>query len=93
MKKRISKKKNRAAKPVPGPPTFPPSPLTKELGETIIRQWCKETEPSVLEESGCAVCGELVPISRLSRLKAVKKMLGILEAPGVTRIEHKSASH
>lgn len=38
------------------------------------------------------VCGELVPVSQLSRLKAIKKMLGILSAPGVTRIEHKSAS-
>ena len=86
-------KENHPAKPVQGPPAFPPPPLTKELGETIIRQWCKETEPSVLEESGCAVCGELVPISRLSRLKAVKKMLGILVAPGVTRIERKSAAY
>jgi hypothetical protein len=38
------------------------------------------------------VCGELVPITQLSRLKAVKKMLGILAAQGVTRIECKSAS-
>ena len=38
------------------------------------------------------MCGELVPISQLSRLKAIKKMLGILSAPGVTRIERKSAS-
>ena len=79
-------------KPIPDPPAFPPTPLTKELGEAIIRKWCKESEPSLLEESGCAVCGELVPISRLSRLKAIKKMLGILAAPGVTRIEHRSAS-
>ena len=38
------------------------------------------------------MCGELVPISRLSRLKAIKNMLGILVAPGVTRIERKSSS-
>jgi hypothetical protein len=78
--------------PDPAPPTFPPPPLTKELGETIIRRWCEETKPLSLEESGCAVCGELVPITQLSRLKAVKRMLGILAAPGVTRIERKSAS-
>jgi hypothetical protein len=76
----------------PGPPAFPPPPLTKELGETIIRHWCKEAEPSLLEESGCAVCGELVPVPRLSRLKAIKNMLSVLAAPGVTRIERKSAS-
>ncbi|KAF8810294.1 hypothetical protein BYT27DRAFT_7222048 [Phlegmacium glaucopus] len=64
----------------------------KKLGETIIRKWCKETKPSSLEESRCAVCGELVPISQLSCLKAIKKMLGILAAPGETRIEHKFVS-
>ncbi|KAF8809210.1 hypothetical protein BYT27DRAFT_7094612, partial [Phlegmacium glaucopus] len=78
--------------PVSSPSVFPPPPLTKEHSEAIIRNWCKETKPSSLEESGCAVCGELVPISKLSRLKAIKKMLGILAASGVTRIERKSAS-
>ena len=84
----------RGAEPVAGtlPSVFPPSPLTKELGETVIRKWCKETKPSSLEESGCAVCGELVPMSRLSRLKAVKTMLSVLAAPGVTRIERKSVT-
>ena len=72
--------------------TFPPPPLSKELSETIIRQWCEKVKPSLLEESGCAVCGELVPISQLSRLKAIKRMLAILTASGVTRIERKSAS-
>ena len=85
-----------AVDPIPSPPAFPPPPLTKELSETIIQQWpgCrKETKLSWLEESGCAVCGELVPISWLSRLKSVKKMLWIvLAAPGVTQTERKSAS-
>ncbi|KAF8235367.1 hypothetical protein L208DRAFT_1257340 [Tricholoma matsutake] len=65
-------------------PVFPPPPLTKDLSETIIREWCKKSKPSSLEESGCAVCGELVPVVHLSRLKAVKTMLSILVAPGVT---------
>ena len=38
------------------------------------------------------MCGELVPISQLSRLKSVKKILWILAAPGVTRTERKLAS-
>lgn len=82
------------AEPVAGtlPSVFPPPPLTKELGEDVIRKWCRETKPSSLEESGCAVCGELVPVSRLSRLKAIKTMLGVLAAPGVTRIKRKSTS-
>ncbi|KAF8220865.1 hypothetical protein L208DRAFT_1331398 [Tricholoma matsutake] len=62
---------------------FPPPPLTEALKEIIVRDWCKDSKPSSLEESGCAVCGELVPISQLSRLKAIKTMLGVLEAPGV----------
>ncbi|KAF8226550.1 hypothetical protein L208DRAFT_1301285, partial [Tricholoma matsutake] len=33
---------------------FPPLPLTEELSETIVREWCKESNPSTLEESGCA---------------------------------------
>ena len=71
---------------------FPPPALTEELSETIIRNWCKATDPSVLEEAGCAVCGELVPVKQLSRLKAIKKLLNILAAPGVTRVERKSSA-
>ncbi|KAF8220050.1 hypothetical protein L208DRAFT_1543240 [Tricholoma matsutake] len=71
---------------------FPPPPATKELGETIVREWCKESRPSLLEESGCAVCAKLVPVAQLIHLKAIKTMLAILAAPGVTRTEHKSAS-
>ena len=82
----------KCVEPVALSPTFPPLPLTKELSETIIWKWCKETKPSSLEESGCAVCGELVPILQLSHLKAIKKMLGILTAAGVTWIKCKSAS-
>jgi hypothetical protein len=62
-------------------PVFPPPPLTKDLSETIIREWCEKSKPSSLEESGCAVCGELVPVVHLSRLKVVKTMLSILVAP------------
>ncbi|KAF8240889.1 hypothetical protein L208DRAFT_1131710, partial [Tricholoma matsutake] len=36
------------------PAIFPPLPLTEELGETIVREWCKESNPLTLEESGCA---------------------------------------
>jgi hypothetical protein len=40
-----------------------------------------------MEEAGCAVCGQLVPVSRLTRLKGVKNMLHVLYATGVTRFE------
>ncbi|KAF8802339.1 hypothetical protein BYT27DRAFT_7112687 [Phlegmacium glaucopus] len=89
QKKKIAHNLNRTNLNVDIDSVFPPPALTKELSETIIRDWCKATNPSVLEEAGCAVCGELVPVKQLSRLKAIKKMLNILAAPGVTRIEHK----
>ncbi|KAF8233154.1 hypothetical protein L208DRAFT_1268344 [Tricholoma matsutake] len=56
---------------------FPPPPVTEALKEIIVRDRCKDSKPSSLEESGCAVCGELVPISQLSHLKAIKTMLGV----------------
>jgi len=37
------------------------------------------------------VCGELKPIREMSRLKSVKNLLGVLNAPGVTRIERSRA--
>ena len=72
--------------------SFPPPPLSQELSHTVIRNFCKDSVPHKFEESGCAVCGELVPLSNLSRLKSVKGFLNILEAPGVTRIERKQVT-
>jgi len=40
-----------------------------------------------IEEGGCAVCGELVPIEELSRLKAIKNHLHVLKAEGISSIE------
>ncbi|KAF8223702.1 hypothetical protein L208DRAFT_1315591, partial [Tricholoma matsutake] len=71
---------------------FPPTPLTKQLSHAIITDWCNSSKPASLEEAGCAVCGELVPVMQLSHLKGIKGMLGILEAPGVTRVECSSLS-
>ena len=43
-----------------------------------------------IEEAGCAVCGELKPLQKMSHLKSIKNYLGILEAPAVTRIERRT---
>jgi hypothetical protein len=66
---------------------FPPVPLSKHSTSLIVASACKKLTPSYIEESGCAVCGMLAPTRELSRLSAVKNYLGILKAPGVTRVE------
>lgn len=71
-------------------PSFPSEPVTKDRELVIIRSACKRMDPDNFEEVGCAICGELKPRKESSRLKSVKNLLGILEAPGVTRIERKS---
>ena len=70
---------------------FPPPPLTQELNEKIISEFCADSTPDKFQEAGCAVCGQLTPISDLSRLKHMKGMLGVLEARGVTRVERKTS--
>ena len=66
---------------------FPPTPLNNDLSLKIISDFCAGSSPSAIEEAGCAVCGRLVPVSQLTRLKAVKNFLHVLQATGVTRIE------
>ena len=70
--------------------SFPPEPASKDLEHAIVRDACKRMDPQNFEEVGCAVCGELKPRKNTSRLKSVKNLLKVLEAPGVTRIKRKS---
>ena len=70
---------------------FPPPPLIAELNEEIITGFCADSTPDKFQEAGCAVCGQLTPISELSRLKHVKGMLGALEVRGMTRVERMSS--
>jgi hypothetical protein len=72
--------------------SFPPEPASKELEHAIIRDACIRMDPENFEEVGCAVCGELELKKNTSRLKGVKNLLKILEAPGITRMERKSDS-
>jgi uncharacterized protein DUF6570/helitron helicase-like protein/PIF1-like helicase len=66
---------------------FPPSPVDDELSQRIINDFCKDSLPSVIEEAGCAVCGQLVSVSQLTRVKGVKNLLHVLHATAVTRYE------
>ena len=72
---------------------FPPVPLDTTLSRHIIDQACSRMDAQNINESGCAVCGELKPLRDMSRLKAVKRQLDILSASGVSRIERKKSSH
>ena len=49
QKKKDMRKLNHANNEVHVDAIFPPPALTEELSETIIRDWCKATNPSVLE--------------------------------------------
>ena len=71
---------------------FPPEPADAILTNTILSKACEKMQPKYLQEGGCAVCGELKPIRELSRLKGIKNILSVLEAPGVTRVERKTLS-
>ena len=66
---------------------FPPEPLNKELACTIVKSACDTMDATEIEEGGCAVCGQLVPLSTLTRLSAMSKYLHVLSTPGVTRKE------
>ena len=72
--------------------TFPPSPPDNELICDIVRDFCSSSSPDKMEEGGCAVCGQLTPFSKLTRLKLVKQCLDVLRAQGITRVERKYSS-
>jgi ribosomal protein S26 len=71
---------------------FPPAPVDDKLCHKIIGDFCENLTPDALEEAGCAVCGQLVPVTKLIRLKAVRNLLHMLHASGVTRLEHSSST-
>jgi len=66
---------------------FPPEPVDKVVIHEVVTAACAKTRSEMFEEAGCAVCGQLVPTSKLSKLSAVKHYLQILNIPGTTRQE------
>jgi len=68
---------------------FPPPPPSVELKETVVRNWCHDTSPENFSESGCAICGQLVPAKQLKKLSETECDLDILnrEGMGITRQE------
>jgi hypothetical protein len=69
---------------------FPPSPPSKRLMHKIISGFCNDTHPSKLEEAGCAVCGQLVVMTKLKKMSHIKCSLDPLVRIGVTRLPRKS---
>ena len=54
---------------------FPPEPLNDKVIHQVINDFCKDSQPKMLQEAVCAICGKLIPINQLSRLNAVKNLL------------------
>ena len=69
---------------------FPPSPPSKRLMHKIITGFCNDTHPSKFEEAGCAVCGQLVEMTKLKKMTDVKCSLDPLVRIGVTRLPRNS---
>jgi hypothetical protein len=90
--RRVAKHRKKGPQKPLETPEFPPPPADSNLAHTILSNICSKMNPLNLEEAGCAVCGELKPVSTLSRLKGIKNLLSVIEVPGVTRIERKTAA-
>jgi len=54
--------------------------------------FCNDTHPSKFEEAGCAVCGQLVVITKLITLTDVKCSLDPLVRVGVTHLPWNSVN-
>jgi hypothetical protein len=83
-----------AAQPIhedpPSPTPFPPKPAPKSLVETIVRDFCLDCSPESFQESGCAVCGQLVPNVSMVKLVELEGLnLDCLVAPDCTRKERR----
>ncbi|KAK0501947.1 hypothetical protein EDD18DRAFT_1065669, partial [Armillaria luteobubalina] len=70
---------------------FPPDPPDDLFVCNMIGRCCEKLKAVNIEEDGCAVCGQLVPKTRLSRLKHINKLLDVLVVPGVMKREHEAA--
>ena len=89
---RVRSRHTRATGSTSTTPTFPPSPPDNKLLCDIARDFCFDSSPDKMEEAGCAVCGQLTPSSKLTKLTSVKHYLHVLQAEGITRIERKEPS-
>ena len=78
--------------PMLEPVEYPPPPINNIQSHQIISDFCAKSNKTSIEEAGCGVCGQLVPTVQLTRIKAVKNLLDVLQVPDVTRIPRKNES-
>ncbi|KAF9491269.1 hypothetical protein BDN71DRAFT_1342516, partial [Pleurotus eryngii] len=69
---------------------FPLLPASRHAIKDMVTACAKKMEPSAIEEAGCAVCGQLLLRTELSKLRLVKNLLHVLEVPGMTRLRRRS---
>lgn len=63
---------------------FPPEPLNSETTLKVITSACHNMTAEVLEESGCAVCGQLTRRCQLLQLESIHDNLSVLSVPGLS---------
>ena len=62
---------------------FPPDPPSTDLSQKIVSDFCADISPDVFEETGCGVCGKLIPICEMEDCSEVEN-ISLLKADGVT---------
>ncbi|PBK59990.1 hypothetical protein ARMSODRAFT_844126, partial [Armillaria solidipes] len=72
--------------------SYSPEPLTTHEQANILHRCVSAMQPSEFEESGYTVCGQLVPLNRLSRSKHVSCFFSVLNNDACTRKEQSSVS-
>ncbi len=58
---------------------FPPSALASAREASIVRSCTDAMQPSVFQEAGCTVCGQLKPLTQLSAARHVAQFFTILK--------------
>ncbi|SJL01000.1 uncharacterized protein ARMOST_04314 [Armillaria ostoyae] len=66
---------------------YPPPPLDHPKEASIMRECVDSMQPSVSQEAGSTVCGQLTPLSKLSQSRHVARFFSILENDACTSKE------
>lgn len=65
--------------------TFPPQQLTSERKAAIISRFCKAFSAENIEETGCAVCGQLILVAESTPLSNCQNLDLLASSPDATR--------